>query len=54
MEDLRRRTGLNIIKVDVGAINFLQDSVMLKIYYETTFYEASSVDHLMKLPKEKE
>lgn len=54
LEDLRKRTGLKIIKVDVGAINFLQDSVMLKIYYETAFYEASSVDHLMKLPKEKE
>lgn len=54
IEDLRKRTGLKIIKVDVGAINFMQDTVMLKIYYETAFYEASTVDHLMKLPKEKE
>ena len=54
LEDLRKRTGLNIIKVEVGAINFLQDSVMLKVYYETPFHEASSVDHLMKLPKEKD
>ncbi|MCH5228685.1 MAG: DUF4956 domain-containing protein [Muribaculaceae bacterium] len=51
IEDLRRRTGLKIIKVDVGAINFMQDTVMLKIYYETAFQEASSVDHMLKLPK---
>lgn len=54
LEDLRQRTGLKIMKVEVGAINYLQDTVMLKVYYETSFYEASSVDHLMKLPKEKD
>lgn len=51
LEDLRKRTGLRILKVEVGAINFMQDTVMLKIYYESDFNEASSVDHLMKLPK---
>ena len=51
IEDLRKRTGLNIVKVEVGAINFMQDTVMLKIYYETTFNDANTVDHLMKLPK---
>ena len=51
LEDLRNRTGLNILKVEVGAINFMQDTVMLKIYYETSFDEKSSVDHMLKLPK---
>lgn len=51
LEDLRKRTGLKIERVEVGAINFMQDTVMLKIYYETSFEEVSSVDHLMKLPK---
>lgn len=51
IEDLRKRTGLHIIRVDVGAINFLQDTVMLKIYYESLLDENSSVDHLLKLPK---
>lgn len=32
--DLESRTGLKIIKVDVGGIDFLKDSVVLKIYYE--------------------
>lgn len=54
LDDLRRRTGLRIIRVDVGAINFLQDTVMLKIYYESTFNEENTVDHLLKLPKNKE
>lgn len=51
LEDLRKRTGLKIIKVEVGAINFLQDTVMLKVYYESNYFEASAVDHLLKLPK---
>lgn len=51
IEDLNKRTGLRITKVDVGAINFMQDTVMLKIYYETALEEASSVDHMLKLPK---
>lgn len=51
LEDLRRRTGLKIIKVEVGAINFLQDTVMLKVFYEAPFNEISSVDKTMKLPK---
>lgn len=51
LQDLRERTGLKIIKVDVGAINFLQDTVMLKIYYEGRKDESFSVNHMMKLPK---
>lgn len=51
LEDLRKRTGLKIIRVEVGAINFMQDTVMLKIFYESAFEEASSVDNMLKLPK---
>lgn len=51
LEDLRERTGLRITKVEVGAINFMQDTVMLKIYYESSLNDASTVDHLLKLPK---
>lgn len=54
IEDLMKRTGLKIIKVEVGAINFMQDTVMLKIYYESQFNEMNAVDHLLKLPKNKE
>ena len=51
LEDLRKRTGLNIIRVEIGAINFMQDTVMLKVYYESSLEDASSVDHMLKLPK---
>ncbi|MCH5230536.1 MAG: DUF4956 domain-containing protein [Muribaculaceae bacterium] len=51
LEDLRKRTGLKILNVEVGAINYLQDTVMLKVFYESDFDNRSSVDQMMKLPK---
>lgn len=51
IDDLRKRTGLNILKVEIGGINFMQDTVMLKVFYESRFEEKSSIDHLLKLPK---
>ena len=34
-EDLRERTGLDIIKVDVGGIDMLRDMAVLKVYYRS-------------------
>lgn len=51
IEDLCRRTGLKIVKVEVGGINYLQDTVVLKIYYETIYEEENNVGNLLKLPK---
>lgn len=51
IEDLRKRTGLNIIKVEIGGINFMQDTVMLKVFYESNYEDKSSIDNLIKLPK---
>lgn len=51
IEDLRKRTGLRIVKVDVGAINYLQDTVMLKIYYEGRLDNDTAVNQMLKLPK---
>ena len=33
--DLEQRTGLKILKIDVGGIDFLKDSVILRITYES-------------------
>ncbi len=33
IEDLKKRTGLNIHKVNVGKVNFLKDTASIKIYY---------------------
>lgn len=54
VEEVKERTGLNVTKIEVGGINYLQDSVMLKVYYEVPKGEdANSVDSMMKLPKGK-
>ena len=34
IEDLEQRTGLKVIKVEVGGIDFLKDSVVLRVTYE--------------------
>ena len=47
--DLEKRTGLKIIKVEVGAIDFLKDAAIVKMYYKSN--EASnSVDTTLKTP----
>ena len=50
IEDLQRRTGLTVVRVEVGAMDFLHDTAMLKVYY-TAQREANTVDRLLKLPK---
>ena len=35
LSDLKRRTGLNITKVEVGTIDFLKDTALLNVYYDT-------------------
>lgn len=36
IEDLKKRTGLNIHRIDIGDINFLRDSTNIRIYYYST------------------
>lgn len=35
MNDIRQRTGLNITKIEVGNIDFLKDTALLSVYYDT-------------------
>jgi hypothetical protein len=44
LADLKRRTGLNITKVEVGTIDFLKDTALLNVYYDTR--EANMADGL--------
>ena len=44
--DLQERTGLNITKVEVGAIDFLRDTAMLKVYYEAEGIDMHNSDNL--------
>lgn len=48
--DLTERTGLSIIRVEVGHIDFLSDATMLKVYYRADSREPNSVDKLTKMP----
>ena len=41
IEDLKKRTGLDITSVDVGGIDFLKDSCVLKVYYNPPTREKS-------------
>jgi hypothetical protein len=47
--DLKKRTGLDIICVEVGSIDFLKDATLLKIYYRAD--EVNTVNEVSKLPK---
>ena len=51
IEDLKKRTGLDIIRVEVGAIDFSKDTAMVKVYYEPLSNEINSIDHVGRLPK---
>ena len=49
--DLKKRTGLDILRIEVGAIDFSKDTAMVKIYYEPLTNEVNSVNHVGRLPK---
>ncbi len=54
LADLKRRTGLDITKVEVGHIDFLNDTAMLKVYYNPHGNEINTVDTLTHIPREGE
>ena len=52
IEDLKKRTGLNIIKVEVGGIDFLKDAAIVKMYYHPTNDSINTVDTITKAPSD--
>jgi len=50
--DLQTRLGIEIAKVEIGHVDFIRDSVMIKVYYESKTREINSVDMMTSLPKE--
>lgn len=54
MDDLRKRIGVDVNKVEIGHVDFLRDAVMIKVYYEAKTREINSVDTMMRLPREGE
>lgn len=51
VDDLTRRTGLDIVKVEVGTIDFLHDTAIVKVYYRPTADNSSTIDSLLKMDK---
>ena len=48
LADLRERTGLEIVKVQVGSINFLKDTAFLKVTYIPDDPEPNDIDMITK------
>ena len=54
MEDLKERTGLDIINVEVGHINFLKDVAYLRVHYKPKREELeNTVNNLTKVKSDK-
>jgi hypothetical protein len=52
IEDLKKRTGLEIVKVEVGGIDFLKDAAIIKMYYRPTDNTINTVDTIIKAPSD--
>ncbi len=51
IEDLEKRLGLKIKKVEVGSVDMLRDMTIIKVYYDSEEDLHNSVDQMAKLPK---
>ena len=50
IDDLRERTGLKVLNVEVGAIDFLRDMVMLRVYYDAAANKRDkNLDNMLKI-----
>lgn len=49
--DLEKRTGLKILKLEVGVVDFLKDSCLIRIYYDEPLDRGSSVEQMTKMPR---
>ncbi len=52
ISDLNKRLGLSIVRVEVGAVDFLRDMAVLKVYYKPMNDEVNTIDNIIKLNKE--
>lgn len=50
IEDLKKRTGLDIVSVEVGGIDFLKDAAIVKMYYRPNNNSVNTVDTIIKAP----
>ena len=48
--DLEKRLGLEILRVDVGAVDFITDMTMLRVFYKDPSHRIKDVDRILKIP----
>ncbi len=51
LEDLQKRTGLKITKLNIGSVDFLKDTAVIKIEYENDGEGMSHINNTLKIPK---
>lgn len=49
--DLEKRTGLKIERLEVGTIDFLKDSCMIRIFYDNRLDRGNSIEGMIKMPR---
>ena len=49
--DLEKRTGLKILRIEVGMIDYLKDSCLIRIYYDEPKDRGNSIEGIMKMPR---
>lgn len=52
VKDLEERLGLQIYRVEVGAVDFLKDMTMLRVFYRDSETSIKPVDRMFKFPKD--
>lgn len=50
--DLEKRLGLKVLRVEVGAVDFLKDMTMLRVFYTDHEKCIKPVDRLFRIPKD--
>ena len=51
--DLEKRTGLQILSIEVGTSDYLKDSVLIRIFYDEPMDQGSSMESMTRLPRVK-
>lgn len=49
--DLEKRLGVKVCHVEVGAIDFLTDMTMLRVFYENPYHVSKTIDSMLKFPR---
>jgi hypothetical protein len=54
IEDLEERLWLHVERLEIGAVDFLRDTVMIKVYYVEGANTSNSVNKLFNIPREQQ